>query len=227
MTLVYPERQMDMIHTMMGMYKEHGWFPKWELYGRETLTMEGDPSIPVLVDSWMKGLQDFDIDEAYKGMYKSATTPGKDNLMRPDNDDYMSKGYVPMESQYDNSVSHALEYYVADYALSTLAEALGKKEDAKLFRKRSMGYKNYYSKDFGTLRPITKEGKFYEPFDPKEGANFAPSPGFHEGNAWNYTFFVPHDINGLVKLMGATRNLLINCKACLMKGIMIRPMNPI
>ena len=130
MTLVYPERQMDMIHTMMGMYKEHGWFPKWELYGRETLTMEGDPSIPVLVDSWMKGLQDFDIDEAYKGMYKSATTPGKDNLMRPDNDDYMSKGYVPMESQYDNSVSHALEYYVADYALSTLAEALGKKEDA-------------------------------------------------------------------------------------------------
>lgn len=92
MTLVYPERQMDMIHTMMGIYKEHGWFPKWELYGRETLTMEGDPSIPVLVDSWMKGLQDFDIDEAYKGMYKSATTPGKDNLMRPDNDDYMSKG---------------------------------------------------------------------------------------------------------------------------------------
>ena len=61
-------------------------------------------------------------------MYKSATTPGKDNLMRPDNDDYMSKGYVPMESQYDNSVSHALEYYVADYALSTLAEALGKKK---------------------------------------------------------------------------------------------------
>lgn len=112
-----------------------------------------------------------------------------------------------MESQYDNSVSHALEYYVADYALSTLAEALGKKEDAKLFRKRSMGYKNYYSKDFGTLRPITKEGKFYEPFDPKEGANFAPSPGFHEGNAWNYTFFVPHDINGLVKLMGGRQEI--------------------
>ena len=66
----------------------------------------------------------------------------------------------------------------------TLAEELGKKEDAKLFRKRSMGYKNYFCKEFGTLRPITKEGRFYEPFDPKEGANFAPSPGFHEGNAW-------------------------------------------
>ena len=205
LTLVYPERQMDMIHTMMGMYKEHGWLPKWELYGRETLTMEGDPSIPVLVDSWMKGLQDFDIDLAYKAMRKSATTPGKDNLMRPDIDDYIAKGYVPMESQYDNSVSHALEYYVADYALSTLAEALEKKEDAKLFYKRSMGYKNYFCKEFGTLRPITKEGKFYEPFDPQEGANFAPSPGFHEGNAWNYTFFVPHDIKGLSRLMGGDK----------------------
>ena len=205
MTLVYPERQMDMIHTMMGMYNEHGWFPKWELFGQETLTMEGDPAIPVIVDTWMKGLRDFDIHKAYEGMYKSATTPGKQNLMRPDNDGYMERGYVPMESQYDNSVSHALEYYVADYALSTLAKALDKKEDAKLFHKRSMGYKNYYCKDFGTLRPITKEGKFYEPFDPKEGANFAPSPGFHEGNAWNYTFFVPHDIKGLARLMGGNK----------------------
>ena len=140
MTLVYPERQMDMIRTMMGMYQEHGWFPKWELYGRETLTMEGDPSIPVIVDSWMKGLRDFDINLAYEGMYKSATTPGKDNLMRPDIDEYIKRGYCPMESQFDNSVSHALEYYIADYSLSTLAKALGKKEDAKMFYDRSMGY---------------------------------------------------------------------------------------
>ena len=97
---------------------------------------------------------------------------------------------------------------MADYALSTLAEELGKKEDAKLFRKRSMGYKNYFCKEFGTLRPITKEGRFYEPFDPKEGANFAPSPGFHEGNAWNYTFFVPHDIKGLTKLMGGDKKFV-------------------
>lgn len=208
MTLVYPERQMEMIHTMMGMYKEHGWFPKWELFGRETLTMEGDPALPVIVDSWMKGLRDFDINLAYEGMYKSATTPGKENLMRPDNDDYMAKGYVPMESQYDNSVSHALEYYVADYALSTLAAALGKNEEAEMFRKRAMGYKNYYCKEFGTLRPIQKDGTFYSPFDPKEGANFAPSPGFHEGNAWNYTFFVPHDIKGLSKLMGGDKKFV-------------------
>ena len=101
------------------------------------------------------------------------------------------------------SVSHALEYYIADYSLYTLAKALDKKEDAKLFYKRSMGYKNYYCKEYGTLRPILPDGKFYSPFDPKQGENFEPSPGFHEGNAWNYTYYVPHDIKGLAKLMGA------------------------
>lgn len=115
------------------MYREHGWLPKWELYGRETLTMEGDPSIPVIVDTWLKGLRDFDIDLAYEAMYKSATLPGAENLLRPDNDDYMSLGYVPLREQYDNSVSHALEYYIADYSLSLLADALGKKADARLF----------------------------------------------------------------------------------------------
>lgn len=208
MTLLFPDRQLDMVRTMIDMYREHGWLPKWELYGRETLTMEGDPAVPVIVDTWMKGLRDFDVNTAYEAMYKSATTKGKDNLMRPDIDDYISKGYCPMESRYDNSVSHALEYYVADYSLSTFAKALGKKKDAEMFYKRSMGYKHYYSKEFGTLRPITKEGKFYSPFNPKEGENFAPSPGFHEGNAWNYTFFVPHDISGLVKLTGGKKSFV-------------------
>ena len=143
LTLVYPERQMEMVRTMLDMYREHGWLPKWELYGRETLTMEGDPSIPVIVDTWMKGLRDFDVDLAYEAMYKSATLPGAKNLMRPDNDDYMSKGYVPLREQYDNSVSHALEYYIADFALSRFAEALGKKKDAEMFYKRSLGYKHY------------------------------------------------------------------------------------
>lgn len=218
MTLVYPERQMDMVRTMLDMYREHGWFPKWELYGRETLTMEGDPSIPVIVDTWMKGLRDFDINLAYEGMYKSATTPGKDNLMRPDIDDYIAKGYCPLMEQYDNSVSHALEYYIADYSLSTLAKALGKTEDAKLFYDRSMGYKHYYCKEFGTLRPILPDGSFYSPFDPLQGANFEPSPGFHEGNSWNYTFYVPHDVKGLAKLMGGQKRFVNKLQMVFDKG---------
>ena len=218
MTLVYPERQMDMVRTMLDMYREHGWFPKWELYGRETLTMEGDPSIPVIVDTWMKGLRDFDINLAYEGMYKSATTPGKDNLMRPDIDDYIAKGYCPLMEQYDNSVSHALEYYIADYSLYTLAKALGKTGDAKLFYDRSMGYKHYYCKEFGTLRPILPDGTFYGPFDPLQGANFEPSPGFHEGNSWNYTFYVPHDVKGLAKLMGGQKRFVNKLQMVFDKG---------
>ena len=205
MTLLFPDRQMDMVNTMLGMYREHGWLPKWELYGRETLTMEGDPSIPVIVDTWFKGLRDFDINLAYEAMYKSATLPGAENLMRPDADDYYSLGYVPIRAKNDNSVSHALEYYIADFALSRLADALGKKDDAKLFYQRSLGYKNYYCKEFGTFRPKLPDGTFYSPFDPMQGANFEENPGFHEGNAWNYTFYVPHDVKGLARLMGGRK----------------------
>lgn len=218
MTLLYPEKQLDIIRTMIDMYKESGWLPKWELYGRETLTMEGDPSIPYIVDAYMRGLRDYDIETAYEGMRKGATTPGEFNLLRPDNNDYMSKGYVPLREQYDNSVSHALEYYIADWNLSLLADALGKKEDAKLFRERAMGYKHYYCKEFGTLRPILPDGTFYSPFDPKQGENFEPSLGFHEGNAWNYTFYVPHDIKGLAKLMGGQKKFVDKLQMVFDKG---------
>ena len=205
MTLLFPDRQLDMVNTMLGMYREHGWLPKWELYGRETLTMEGDPAIPVIVDTWFKGLRDFDVNLAYEAMYKSATLPGAENLMRPDADDYYNLGYVPIRAKNDNSVSHALEYYIADYALSRFADALGKKDDARLFYKRSLGYKNYYCPEFGTFRPKLSDGTFYSPFDPMQGANFEENPGFHEGNAWNYTFYVPHDIKGLARLMGGRK----------------------
>ena len=105
-------------------------------------------------------------------MRKGATTPGPQNKLRPDNDDYMKLGYVPLREQYDNSVSHALEYYIADNALSRLAKALGKDSDAKLFYNRSLGYKHYYSKEYGTFRPILPSGKFYSPFNPLQGENF-------------------------------------------------------
>lgn len=166
MTLVYPERQVEMLHTMLDMYREHGWLPKWELYGRETLTMEGDPAIPVFVDSYLKGLRNFDVELAYEAMYKSATTAGSQNLLRPDNDDYMTLGYVPLRGQYDNSVSHALEYYVADHALSLFAQALGKKEDAKYFYKRSLGYKHYYNPEYKVSAPNCPMAPSLHPLPP-------------------------------------------------------------
>ena len=213
LTLLYPDKQLDMVRSMINMYKEWGWMPKWELYGRETWTMEGDPSIPVIADTWLKGLRDFDIETAYEAFYKSATLPAKENRMRPDVDNYYQKGYVPMgeyaaDMSGDNSVSHALEYYIADASLANLAEALGKSADAKRFRQQSLGYRHYYSKESGTLRPINQDGTFLTPFDPKDGADFSNAPGFHEGSAWNYTFYVPHDIPGLARLMGGNKKFV-------------------
>ena len=210
LTLVYPERQIDMIRSMVGMAEEWGWLPRWELYGRESFTMEGDPAIPVIVDSYLKGLRDFDIDAAYEAMRRSATTPGKDNPIRRDIDPYIELGYIPVgifaqDMSGDNSVSHALEYYVADNALATLAELRGDKEFSKTLRERAKGWRNYYSKADGAMRPIGKDGKFVGEFDPTAGANFSNTVGFHEGSSWNYTFFVPHDIEGLIEVMGKSK----------------------
>ena len=212
-TLLYPDRQLDMVRSIIDMSKEWGWMPRWELFGRETWTMEGDPAIAVVADTYLKGLRDFDIQTAYKAFLKSATTKGQDNKMRPDIDPYISKGYVPLgyfaqDFSGDNSVSHALEYYIADYALGNLATSLGHKADAKRFYKQSLGYKHYYSKESGTFRPITTDGKFLSPFNPDDGADFSNAPGFHEGSAWNYTFYVPHDVLGLAKLMGGKQKFV-------------------
>ena len=213
MTLLYPERQLDMVRSMIGIYEEWGWMPKWELYGRETFTMEGDPAIPVIADTWFKGLKDFDIETAYQAFIKSATTPGAQNRMRPDVDPYIERGYIPLgvfaaDLSGDNAVSHALEYYIADHALSLLADSLGHKEDAARFKAASLGYKHYYCPEYGTLRPLMMDGSFYSPFNPRQGENFETAPGFHEGSAWNYTFYVPHDVPGLAKLMGGKKKFV-------------------
>ncbi len=224
MTLVYPEKQNDMVHSMIEMYREWGWLPKWELYGRETFTMEGDPAIPVIVDTWRKGLRDFDIDLAYEAMKKSATMPGKYNRMRPDIDPYIERGYIPLGTHHndnsgDNSVSHALEYYVADNALSWLARERGDTDFARLLEQRAKGYKHYYSKESGTLRPINQDGTFLAPFNPRQGENFEPVAGFHEGSAWNYTFFVPHDIKGLAGLMGGNKQFVSKLQSVFDNGL--------
>ncbi len=205
LTLLYPEKQLDMVRSMVEMYKEGGWLPRWELYSRETLTMEGDPAIPVIVDSWMKGLRDFDVEAAYSAMVKSATTRGVDNFIRPDIDDYLQKGYIPLRETYDNSVSHALEYYIADHALSRFASALGRQEDADRFYRQSMNYRKYFSPEYGLFRPLLPDGRFLTPFNPKQGENFEPVPGFHEGSAWNYSFMVPHDVQGMITTHGGRR----------------------
>lgn len=213
LTLVYPELQTNMLRSLVGMYEEGGWLPRWELFGRETYTMEGDPAAIVIADSWIKGVRDFDIKKGYEGMLKSATTEGSKNPIRPDIDPYISDGYIPVgyfegDLSGDNSVSHALEYCAADYAIACLADSLGDTTRAKEFRKRAQSYRRYYCKEHGTLRPLTADGTFLGDFNPATGKHFENIPGFHEGSAWGYTFAATHDTKGLAKLMGGKKRFV-------------------
>lgn len=218
LTLAYPERQTDMLRSMVGMYEEGGWLPRWELFGRETYTMEGDPAAIVIADSWIKGLRDFDIEKGYEAMLKSATTAGSKNPIRPDIDPYISRGYIPVgyfasDLSGDNSVSHALEYCAADYAIACLADSLGDKARTKEFLKRAQSYRRYYCKEYGTLRPLTADGTFLGDFDPATGKHFENIPGFHEGSAWNYTFAATHDTKALASLMGGKKQFIESLQA--------------
>jgi predicted alpha-1,2-mannosidase len=153
-------------------------------------------------------LTKYGIKTAWQAMIKSATTPGNDNFIRPDIDDSLAKGYIPLREEYDNSVSHALEYYIADAALGKFAGALGKEKEAEQFSRQSLNYRRYYSHEYGVFRPILPDGTFPTPFNPKQGEKFEPVPGFHEGSSWNYSFMVPHDVEGLIRLHGGTRRFV-------------------
>jgi len=201
-SLVYPKQQSDMIKSMLEMYDENGWLPKWELNSTETFTMVGDPASIVIVDACLKGIQDFDIYKAYHAMLKGADQIEK-NPLRPGLKEYIEKGYL--STNYRGPVSTTQEYNTSDYAISLLAKALGEKEDYKRFTKRSLSYRKLFDKDLKLLRPRTANGKWYEPFDPESGANFQENVGFIEGNAWQYAFMVPHDMKGLIKLMGGEK----------------------
>ncbi|WMI65166.1 GH92 family glycosyl hydrolase [Aestuariibaculum sp. YM273] len=202
MSLVYPEQQVDMVNSMIDMYDENGWLPKWELNSTETFTMVGDPASIVITDTYLKGIKDFDIEKAYEAMLKSANQI-ENNPLRPALKDYIEKGYLTTESK--GPVSTTQEYNIADYSIALLAKELGNKDDYKRFMKRSLSYRKLFDKDWNLLRPRNADGTWYEPFDPDAGANFTENVGFIEGNAWQYAFMEPHDIKGLKKLMGGDK----------------------
>ena len=219
LSLVYPKQQSDMVKTLIAMSDENGFLPRWVLGSTETSVMVGDPALPVIVDSWFRGIKDFDIDKAYKAMRRNAVTPEKDNYMRPGMEAWLKFGYIPEDVQKMGlrrvwgSVSTGLEYCIADWNLAQLAKSLGKEDDYNLFYKRSMSYKNYYDPSTGLMRPRMMDGQWMTPFviDSKKY-----QPGFTEGNTWNYTFMVPHDIPGLKKLMGA-KDFLSKLNTCFEK----------
>ncbi|MCL5129177.1 GH92 family glycosyl hydrolase [Algibacter sp. L4_22] len=202
MSLVYPKQQSDMVKSMLDIYDESGWLPKWELNATETTTMVGDPAGIILTDTYLKGITDFDVEKAYEAMVKSADAL-ENNPLRPGIKPYIEKGYLT--SQQIGSVSTTQEYNATDFSIALLAKSLGKKEDYKRFSKRSISYRSLFDKNLKLLRPRNADGSWYEPFDPLAGANFTKNIGFIEGNAWQYAFMVSHDIKGLMKLMGGQK----------------------
>ena len=223
LTLVYPERQTDMLRSIVGMYEESGWLPRWELFGRETYTMAGDPAAIVIADSYLRGLTDFNVKTAMQGMLKSATAPSGENPLRPDNTPYMERRFIPLyylptDLSGDNSVSHTLEYCHADFAISQLAAALGMEDVRKTFAERAKYYRSYYCKESGVLRPRTDKGDFLQQFDASVGKHFENVPGFHEGSAYAYTFSATHDVEGLVKLMGGKKKYVAHLQKIFDEG---------
>ena len=231
LTLLYPERQAAIISTMIDMQKESGWLPKWELAGNETYMMVGDPAVPVIADSYVKGLRDFDVGGGYEAMMKQslATPDASTRAIRPGYDEYLRYGYIPFEQDTLKEwwvwgpVSTTLEYCLADWTMSQMAVGLGRGAEANELERRSQSYRNLFDPETRMVRPRRKDGSWLLPFDPvqTEGSGSwsgSGGPGFVEGNAWQYTWFIPHDIAGLTQLFGGPQAFVRGLNACFEEG---------
>jgi predicted alpha-1,2-mannosidase len=218
--LVYPGEASDMVKSLLDISDENGFLPRWTLGGLETNAMVGDPALPVIVDTWFRGIQDFDVDRAYQAMRHNAVTPEKDNYMRPGMEGWLKYGYIPEDVSKMGlrgvwgSVSTALEYCIADWNLAQLAKYLKKDGDYQLFYNRAMLYKNNYDPSTGFMRPKYMDGQWMTPFNLDDRYH---QDGFTEGNTWNYTFMVPQDIPGLMKLLGGPGKFVSKLNTCFEK----------
>lgn len=193
-TIIEPERNNEFINTMLTQYQQHGTLPVWELMANETGTMIGYHSAPVIWDAFVKGQRDFDAELAFKAMKTSAM---KDHIGLKD---YKELGFIPMERE-GNSVSKQVEYAYDDWCIAQMAKALGQEEDYQNYIHRAQNYRNVFDTSVGFLRGRRADGSWRTPFDPIE-SSILGSGDFTEGNSWHYTFFAPHDVTGLMDLMG-------------------------
>lgn len=189
MTLLDRERTRSFIHSFLNMYQQSGRLPVWELASNETDCMIGYHSVSVITDAAMKGIQDFDQPLALEAMLKSANWP---HLGLPA---YKNNGVITIDDEHE-SVSKTLEYAYDDWCIAQFAKLQDQEDVYKNFIQRSQSYKNTFDAETGLMRP-KKNGGWLTPFDPKEVNNH-----FTEANAWQYSFFVPHDITGHIKLLG-------------------------
>lgn len=188
-TIIDQKRTSDFINTFLAQYEQGGRLPVWELASNETDCMIGYHSVSVIADAMVKGIKGFDYEKAYEASKHSAML---DHLGL---DAYKRNGFIAMEDEHE-SVSKTLEYAYDDWCIAQMALLLKKDNDYQYFMKRSQSWKNVFDTDTGFMRP-KKNGGWLAPFEPREVNN-----NFTEGNSWQYTFFVPQDIPGLIEMMG-------------------------
>lgn len=198
-TLLMPEKVGDMVNSMIAHTHAQGFLPIWTLWGKENYCMIGNHAVPVIVDAYLKGLVTSDIEEAYAAIKTSLTVPH----LNSDWEAYDKYGYYPFDIVEKESVSRTLESAYDDYCAALMAQALGKEEDHDFFMKRAGYYKNLFDKQTGMMRGKDSKGKWRVPFDGFSLSHASSHGGdYTEGNAWQYTWHVQHDIEGLITLMG-------------------------
>ncbi|RIA43844.1 putative alpha-1,2-mannosidase [Hephaestia caeni] len=196
LTLVQPEEtNTDFVKSLVASQRvsPFGILPVWQFQGRETWTMIGYHAVPVIADAYMKGIKGFDAKAALDAMVASATYGPYGDLK-----DYMALGYVPIDREPE-AASKTVEYAFDDWTIAQMARKMGETDIADRFEKRSLNWRNSFDAETGFLRARKSDGSFRTPFDPT-AINYGSD--YTEGNAWQYSWFMPHDEGGLIRLLG-------------------------
>ena len=191
MTIIDEKRTVDFIRTFILQYEQGGLLPVWELSSNETECMIGYHAVSVIADAMMKGIKGFDYEKAFEACVKSAEAADRYGL-----GDYINKGFLESEDEHE-SVSKTLEYAYDDWCIAQMAKQLGKTEEYERYAERAQSWKNLFDPVTGFIRPRSNGG-WQKPFDPYEVNN-----NYTEANAWQYNFFVPQDVDGLISYYGS------------------------
>jgi predicted alpha-1,2-mannosidase len=211
LTILDPDRDIDMVRSLILKGQQGGYLPIFPAWNSYTSEMIGDHAAVTIIDAYQKGLRGFDIEAAYALMRKNAMSvptvaEAKDGKGRRGLESYLKYGYIPLEDHIDEAfhkneqVSRTLEYAYDDAMIGELAAVLGKKDDAALFHKRGQNWRNVYDSESGFVRDRQGDGKWVTEFDPASKPTWIT-----EGSPWQYTFFVPQDVSGLVKIEGGDK----------------------
>lgn len=194
MTILHPEKMSDIINTMLHIHQQQGKLPVWHLMGCETNCMVGNPGVPVVADAILKDIKGFDPELAFKALKESSMLPERGMEHR------IEYRFIPADKMTE-AIAYDMEYAIADWTVAQAAQKLGKQEDYEYFLKRSKSYKNYFDASTGFMRGKMLDGSWRTPFSPYASSH--REDDYCEGNAWQYTWLVPHDVEGLVECFGS------------------------